>query len=57
MDIAFKFMDVGLEAFPSQGFAHDNNQEGYVLSFTCVVLFSFKLKITLKTRISVHWFK
>lgn len=30
MNVAFKFMDVGLEAFPSQGFAHDNNQEGYM---------------------------
>lgn len=34
MDVAFKFMDVGLEAVPSQGFAHDNNQEDYMLSFT-----------------------
>lgn len=34
MDVAFKFMDVSLEAFPSQVFAHDNNQEGYMLSST-----------------------
>lgn len=41
MDVAFKFVDVNLEAFPSQGFAHDNNQEGYMLSSTWMLFLGY----------------
>lgn len=34
MDVDFNLMDVGLEAFTSQGLAHHKIHEGYALPFT-----------------------